>query len=218
MDIREEWSQTSFWKKVLIVLVFGGIISYVIYVFLVESKKEELELLESEVESLRSQAKILDASTSPQILEKINRELYQIKLQNEEKISKIEAMKKSIPEKPDIDSVIRTISTVASLSKIHLANLKVEQEEETIMYYEDGVLKVFEQKDKDIKPPETSLKIRKINLTVSLFGDVRGFFEFLNRFSNIERIISINSVEIKKEANLLKYLLSVSVYYNPPEE
>lgn len=221
MDIREQWQQTPFWQRLFLVFVLSGAIVYLIYTISIEPQKQQYESLQSEVESLESQLETLKVSADERMLDKLNQKIKQIKAQNEEKLAKIEQYKTLIPSKPEVENVLYFISESAKLSGAKLNSFKIEKEEDIKLYYDqnDNTLKTFQQddKNKDQKPPENIIHLKRVYIQTNLTGDIKSVFKFIDTFSNSKRVMNIDRLEIKKEATKLNYVVSVSVYYSLEE-
>lgn len=219
MNIGEKWQETPFWQKLFLTLLVSGIAVYLIYLALIESKKEEYNSLQLEVDKLESQVEILRSSVDPKIVEKLNQKIKQLRIENEQKLAKIQQYKSAIPPEPEIEKVLYFIAQSAYLSGVKLNSFKVEKEEDVKLFYDknENTLKVLQQDGKNQPAPENVVHLKRVYIQSGLTGDINGIFRFMDNFSKSERVISIDKLEIKRESNKLNNSLSFSVYYGLEE-
>lgn len=218
MDIKEQWQQTPLWQKVILLVFISGLISYLVYISLILPKKDQKEALVAEVENMRNELEIIKQSIDPALIEKLNKKIEEIRAQNEEKIKKIESFQRAIPTQPEIEEVLSFVSTSAKRSFLVINNFQVEKDEEVNLYYDrkEDKLKIFQQDEKNkTELLEDIVKLRRIVVQSSIYGDMNRLFPFLEDFSRSQRIVNIDGLEIKKEVNKLNYILTLSVYYTP---
>ncbi|MCX7739264.1 MAG: hypothetical protein N2Z80_07680 [Hydrogenothermaceae bacterium] len=232
MEFVEEFKKAPFWQKLILVSVFGIIAAYVIYVFVVEDKKKELNTLEEEVGKLKSELNTLKAVYNQGTLKNVDEKLKEIQFKNQEILKKIEDMDRVVPKKPEMDSVLHLFSKLASKHKVVISEFKVleSKDKEIILYYDgsDGKVKTLQEaekkgkeksqgKDSSQKLPENSIKLRTVDFNFSVTGSSNSLIGFVEEFSKMERIIHIRSIEAKRETGWLKFNVEASTYYKPED-
>ncbi|MEZ0323900.1 MAG: hypothetical protein ABWJ98_06310 [Hydrogenothermaceae bacterium] len=228
MDIKEQWQQTPLWQRILLIVAFSFGLAYLIFILMISPKKEEYDNLNTEVENLKSELEKLKISADSKTLEKLERKINEIQNQNKQKLSKLESLSSTIPQKPELEEILNIVSASAKTSGLVLNNFKVDKEEDIYLYYDknDNSLKTIQKTDdnKDNKKkdqnqiPENAIHLKKINIQSSFYGNIRGIFPFLDKIATSKRLISVESLNVKKESGNLNYTLSLSVYYSPEEK
>lgn len=222
MDIKQQWQETPLWQRLFLVLVLSAVISYLIFSLLISPKQEEYSMLFSEVEKLRNEAETLKSAADPKTLEKLEKKIVELRVKNQKKINRLEQFSSLIPQKPKVEEILEFISTSAQSSGLILNSFKVEKEEEVYLYYDqkDNSLKTVQKTDGKEKQhiPENAVHLKRTTVQFSTFGNINGIFQFIDRIGMSQRLLNVDSLNIKKEANKLSYILTISTYYSPEEK
>lgn len=222
MDIKEQWEQTPLWQRILLIVAFSFGLAYLIFILMISPKKEEYDNLNTEVENLKGELEKLKVSADSKTLEKLERKINEIQIQNKQKLSKLESLSNIIPPKAELDAILNIVSVSAKTSGLILNNFKVDKEEDVYLYYDqnDNSLKTFQKTDdkKQNQIPENAIHLKKINIQSSLYGNMKDIFPFLDKIATSKRLINVESLGVKKESGKLNYTLSLSVYYSPEEK
>ncbi len=230
MDIREQWEQTPYWQRVLLIIIFLLIFAFVIYNFLLSPKLEEYKSLQEEVSNLKNQNELLKNSTDAKKQEMLEKKLKEIKESLKQDQLKMKSLSNIIPPKPNLDDVLAIVSLTAKKNMVILNSFKIDKEEEIYLYYNKDTDKLEEikpkqdnansndKKDKKIQIPENAIKLKKVIINTDLSGDIKGIKNFLDDISKSERFIVADNVVLKKEGSILRSTVNLVVYYLPEEQ
>lgn len=226
MDIREQWEQTPFWQRMLLIVIGLLFFAFAVYNFLLSPKLEEYKNLNEEVSNLGNQIELLKNSVDAKKQKILEKKLEEIKEAIKQDEIKLQSLSNIIPPKPNIDDVLNIVSLTARKNMIILNFFKVDKEEEIYLYYNKDTDKLEEIKpkqyntnnDKKIQIPENAIKLKRIVISTDMFGDMKSTKNFLDDVSKSERFIAVDNIVLKNEGSALRSTINLLVYYLPEDK
>ncbi|MBX0310219.1 MAG: type 4a pilus biogenesis protein PilO [Sulfurihydrogenibium sp.] len=226
MNVKEQLEKIKELRKVAPTIAIVCLIS----VFTLH-KYNEYQNLDKEVKSLENDIALLKSAVSPQAQALLEKKIKETELDLKTTKEKLEAMRKIIPPKANLDEILGIISSDAIKSKVVLNSLKPSAEEDLILFYNKNTNKVetFTQppnnqnktqdknKKQEQKIPEDAVKLKKININIDVSGSFNSIENFLEKISMSDRFISIENISMKKEGETLRALITLSTYYLPEQ-
>ncbi len=213
-NIKSQWEEAPGWQKILVVFLVTGAIAYLFYTFVITEKVNQKNALEREVSFLEKEVLRLKKASQPRIKKRLMNKLKELEKEIALLNQKMEYLKKIIPEKEDPQYLLNFLSLGAKKTGMLLEKFQISKPEDIIIGYKKGNEELSIRKSNK-KPSKREIKLKRIGITLDLYGDLSSLYQFISYIGKSKRYIRIDNLRIDKKKNILKTKLTLSTFFMP---
>jgi len=213
-NIKGQWNDAPGWQKALVVFLITGALAYLLYIMVIEGKLNQKTALEREVSFLEKEVLRLKKASQPRIKKRLMNKLKELEKEILLLNQKMEYLKRIIPEKEDPQFLLNFLAEGAKRTGMILEKFQISKPEDAIIGYKKGNEELTIKKSSK-KPSKREIKLKRINITLDMYGDLSSLYQFISYIGKSKRYIRIDNLKIDKKKNILKTRISLSTFYLP---
>ena len=123
--MKAQWEELEEWKKLLIVILLSLGIAYLIYMFILSPKMEELDKLKKEREQLNNELTMIKRNATEEKRRELEKKLTDIRKENAVLKAKLEEVKEKFKPRDNIQNTLVFISNVVKKNRLILDSFTV---------------------------------------------------------------------------------------------
>jgi len=214
-NLKAQWAELPDWQKILFVSVVTFAIAYMIYFLFIGDQILRKNNLEREVNGLQREVERLKMASKPEIKKRLTKKLKELEREIEQLNKKLSELKNIIPEKENPQYLLTFISSEVESNGLILDSFEISKPEDVVLSLKNKNKEIRVVK-KTRRTSKREIKLKRITLTVKLFGDLRSLYSFIEDLGKSERYIRVDKVSINKDkSSLLSIELQISTFYLP---
>ncbi len=217
-ELKLQWLALESWKKLVIILVFTGAIIYLIYMFKLEPILLEKEKLSKEVSQLKSEISYLKKRATPGKIIEIENKIKEIHKDIETKKSELKILKTIIPDKAEVDKILKFIASNIYTSNLTLDKFNISKEETVYVSFnkENKTLSIRSSKRKKAKRQkrENEVQLKRLTVNIQATGSPRKLLKYIKNLSKSKRLLIIDDVKLKTQKEGVKIDMNISTFYS----
>ncbi|NPA53620.1 MAG: hypothetical protein GXO21_03020 [Aquificae bacterium] len=214
-NIKNQWNEAPGWQKLLVVSLITGALTYFLYALVITEKINQKKALEREVSFLEKEVARLKKASQPRIKKRLMNKLKELEKEIALLNQKMEYLKKIIPEKEDPQYLLNFLAQGAKTSGMILEKFQISKPENAIIGYSQSKNELTIKKGNNKKPSKREISLKRIGITLDLYGDLQSLYRFITYIGKSRRYIRIDNLKISKQKNILKTKLLLSTFYLP---
>ena len=205
-NLKEQWSQTPLWQKLILTSIFPIVIAGALYFYLIVPSINEKEKLIQEKLNINDEITKLLLLKDPSYLRKFEDKVKELERQKEEKIAQLEKEAGKVVSKENISKVIEDIKSLADAHFVNISSVSITEPYHMLANWSTGGklnLIPIESEHKTKSPRSrkkqtqpSGKKITFVDMRISFRGTEESVNAFLKDLKGI--------VAIPKQLNLQK--------------
>ncbi len=124
-SLKEQWANAPLWQRILVLAILPIVVVGMIWFYVIEPKKTELQELISKEKSLKQEINRYRRLLDPNSLKALEKQLERLKKEREVKKRELEAVVGKIPKYNEVDKVLDAINTIAIRNDILITSISI---------------------------------------------------------------------------------------------
>jgi len=242
--LKAQWEELAVWKKLLIVIGLSLGIAYLVYMFIISEKINEIENLKNEIENLNIEFENIKRNATPEKRAKLLQELEIEKEKTELLKVELENVRSKFIPKDDAQTTLVFITEEARKNNLILNRFVIEGINDVYLRYNPATNKIeyiintnqnannnkgnslvpkkpnFEKKQQSQKQNVNDLPtvhLKKVDMSINIIGSTPDIIKFIKDVSYTNNYVRIENVSLSKgsKTNILNANVELSAFYSP---
>ena len=194
--IKQQWAIAPLWQRLLIVIIAPAVVIGALYFYMIKPNIEKKKELEGQVAQLKQEIDKYTRMIRPGVLKKLEKQLEDLKKQEEETKEELEKVVGKIPTREEIERILGEINFMAGIRNLVITRLAVSQPRVTNLQLveagEQKIVKVVstqqgnqrQQQGGQNQQAQVGIPVTTMEVQMTIEGttsDLYGFLESLYR-------------------------------------
>ncbi len=243
--LKAQWEELAVWKKLLIVIGLSLGIAYLVYMFIISEKINEIENLKNEIENLNMEFANVKRNATPERRRKLQQELENEKEKTELLKAELENVRSKFLPRDDAQTTLVFITEEVRKNNLILNRFVIKGINDVYLRYNPATKKIeyitnsnqstnnnnkgnslipqkpnFEKNKQPQKQNITDMPtvhLKRVDMSINIIGSTSDIVKFIKNVSYANNYVRIESISLSKgsKTNILNANVELSSFYSP---